>query len=783
MGLALYRRYRPDTFDGLIGQDQVTVPLMNALNEGRLTHAYLFSGPRGCGKTSSARILARCINCAKGPTAHPCGECESCVELATGGSGSIDVIEIDAASHNSVDDARELRKRAEFGPSRDKYKIFVLDEAHMITPQGFNAMLKLVEEPPEYIIFIFATTEPDKVIDTIRSRTYHYPFRLVPSEIMAPYLQKICEKEQINVESGVLNLVMRAGGGSMRDTLSVLDQLMVGASENTITLHNAVSLLGFTPNSLIEDTVDAVISQNGEQLYDIVQKIVVGGYDPRRFVEDLLAYLRDLLVLSYGGAGAQQALSNDFAQEHMDVLERQAQQLGLVRISELAQTINTVLQDMSSANSPRLLLEILAAQLLLYPAAGKQVPEPAMQSENSFANAGARQVNSNMSGRNGGGFIGNKQQQTKPVQQTASQQAQQQVASLVEAAKPQDQPINTSDSQVPTSDSVASSTAKNKAAQAGAWPEVANVGTAANSAAQSASAPANKIASFDQSDMPANFAQSAYSNEETQEHWNHVLQSLPTSIRAYVDSDHVTGIRHEQRAENKFVLVMTFDSSLSQHAFALGVETENGASVKAVQSVNQAVKKEFGEHTTIAPAGQAANGETVVAIRQLTPEKLAEVKREIALARTKKLMQKSAAQSQHNENNENASKSAKEDQSDQEDTHHTANQDDKTTTNHLTADVQAQSEETSTQPPVNNELVDPWAIKPETTENTEQATQETSKSDNEADDESQYSFSDESVSQSNLMSIEEVSKFFDAKSVEQVTKKELKERMKKEKTE
>lgn len=364
MALALYRRYRPDTFDGVIGQDQVTVPLCRALDKGRITHAYLFSGPRGCGKTSSARILARCINCEQGPTSHPCGKCQSCKDLATGGPGSIDVVEIDAASHNGVDDARELRERAGFAPARDRYKIFILDEAHMVTPQGFNALLKIVEEPPEHVMFIFATTEPDKVIGTIRSRTHHYPFRLVPPEVMSPYLEDICKKEGIEPAPGVLRLAMRAGAGSMRDTLSVLDQLMVGAENGVIALDSAVVLLGFTPSSLIGEVVDALINADGAAVYDVVRRVIVGGFDTRKFVEDLLGRLRDLLLIVSAGQKASAGFFNDMAPEDLEDLRKQADKLTLVDLSRMAQTVNNAFAGMASAVSPRMNLEILMARLL-----------------------------------------------------------------------------------------------------------------------------------------------------------------------------------------------------------------------------------------------------------------------------------------------------------------------------------------------------------------------------------------------------------------------------------
>ena len=591
MALALYRRYRPDTFDGVIGQDQVTIPLMRALDENKLTHAYLFSGPRGCGKTSSARILARCVNCAKGPTSHPCGECESCKDLATGGPGSIDVVEIDAASHNGVDDARELRERAGFAPARDRYKIFILDEAHMVTPQGFNALLKIVEEPPEHVMFIFATTEPDKVIGTIRSRTHHYPFRLVPQEVMGPYLEQICEDEHIEAEPGVLRLAMRAGGGSVRDTLSVLDQLMVGAVDGSIAYDSVVALLGFTPDALIGEAVDAVADKNGEALYGVIQKVVVGGFDPRRFVEDLLARVRDLLVLTLGGERAESVLSDDAAAENMDDLRRQASALGLSALTQMADTINATLANMTGAISPRMRLELLAARLL----AGREEGAAAVASSSGVPDFAGDAGTSAAAESSRGSMAGSRR---RAARHAAGNVRAQDSAPVIDTPSA---PVQPSVAPTNPADAVASGVASVLADVQQAMNATTSVASAAP-AATSVPAPIHDDRTPDQK-------------------WDALVAALPEDVQRYVSREKVPRVLLSGDR-----LWIKFDKALSKYAFAKAVAKESvDGNTEVVKIVRAEVHKAFGPSVTLAPAKKLADGSESVPWSKLSPEEQSKI--------------------------------------------------------------------------------------------------------------------------------------------------------------
>ena len=362
--LALYRRYRPETFDEVIGEDHVIEPLKRAILNNRVNHAYLFSGPRGCGKTTTARILARALNCEQGPTPTPCGTCQSCRDLACGGPGSIDVIEIDAASHGGVDDARDLRERAFFAPVHSRYKIYIIDEAHMVTPQGFNALLKLVEEPPPHVKFIFATTEPEKVIGTIRSRTHHYPFRLVPPKVLVEYLAELCGKEGIDVDHAVLPLVVRAGGGSVRDSLSVLDQLLGGAADGHVSYEQAAALLGYTPEALLDEIVDAFAAGDAHQVFATIDKVIEVGQDPRRFAEDLLRRMRDLVIVSAVPDACRSGLI-DVSPEQATRLTHQVAGFGAGELTRAAEVLATGLTNMRGTTAPRLHLELMCSRILL----------------------------------------------------------------------------------------------------------------------------------------------------------------------------------------------------------------------------------------------------------------------------------------------------------------------------------------------------------------------------------------------------------------------------------
>lgn len=620
MALALYRRYRPDTFDRVIGQDQVTVPLMHALDNNRLTHAYLFSGPRGCGKTSSARILARCINCVKGPTSHPCGECDSCRDLATGGPGSIDVVEIDAASHNGVDDARELRERAGFAPARDRFKIFILDEAHMVTQQGFNALLKIVEEPPEHVMFIFATTEPEKVIGTIRSRTHHYPFRLVPQEIMGPYLEGICQEEGIQPEGGVLKLAMRAGGGSVRDTLSVLDQLMVGAEDGVIAYDSAVALLGFTPDVLIDEAMDALTSNDGAALYGVIQKVVVGGFDGRRFVEDLLARVRDLLVIAISGDEAAQVLGDDMA-DRLGAMRQQADELGLPMLTAMAETLDEALASMSGAVSGRMRLELLAARLMAgrelgfaiagaqgVPAAAAPPASTAVSKEQAMAAAQAQ-----------GGFIGAKKaaapQQHTPAAQSDAESSSSQATG---AGHGSPTPAAPAPAAIPERQTVQATAAAQQPSAPAQPPAPASAAGAGVPAASQDSA------------QPAAHGEGA----SVDERWDAIVAALPADAQRYVNRAKVPRVMlAPDKASGRERLWIKFDKPVSKYAFALAVINDPISGTMSLPDIMRArVRETFGERVQLAPTEKMADGQKAPAFSKLDPARQQQVKAQVAQA-------------------------------------------------------------------------------------------------------------------------------------------------------
>ena len=365
MSLALYRKYRPSVFADVIGQEHVTVPLSNALTGDRTHHAYLFSGPRGCGKTSSARIMARSLNCEKGPTPNPCGECQSCKDLVANGPGSLDVIELDAATHGLVDDARDLRDKAFFAPVQGCYKIYIIDEAHQLGPGAANALLKVVEEPPPHVIFIFATTEPDKLIATIRSRTHHYPFRLVPPGILAAHLEKICNLEGVSVAKGVIPLVVRASGGSVRDALSVLGQLLAGAGTDGVSYDIAIQLLGFTDGALLDDAIDAIAAHDGATLFKTIDRVIESGHDPRRFTSDMLERIRDLMIVDALKDSTANSILRDMPDDQMERMRNQAAHIGAANLSRAADIAAEGLTQMRGATAPRLILELICGRILL----------------------------------------------------------------------------------------------------------------------------------------------------------------------------------------------------------------------------------------------------------------------------------------------------------------------------------------------------------------------------------------------------------------------------------
>lgn len=645
MALSLYRKYRPDTFDKVVGQNHVTIPLSRALDNNHLAQAYLFSGPRGCGKTSSARILARGINCEKGPTSHPCGECPSCRDLARNGTGSVDVVEIDAASHNGVEDARNIRERAQFAPVRDRYKIFILDEAHMVSAQGFNALLKVIEEPPERVMFIFATTEPDKVLDTIRSRTHHYAFRLVSPEIMAPYLEDICRQENIEVESGVLQLAMRAGGGSVRDTLSIVDQLYSGSDGNKITYDMATSLLGFIPDVLINEVFDALSSGRGSYTYETIEKIMKEGYDPYCFVEDLLTRFRDLIVLSFefsrSGVISQKTISSatflSITDTDREIINKELANVSSQWLTQGAEIINRTLANYRQSFSPRLTLEILMARLLelhnklINDADSHSSHENKKESKSIEADTRSGVDNSHESPS---ALVTSPSSSAPITVQSAKSAISESTASGPFPATPVASEVTVFESAVSEPDiptNLDTSTgfgmsAKSSTSSGSRTLTEASVFVPVVSSTQSP----QDVASFapTQSSQPT-IAMSSSSSKSNDDLWGDVVNSIEDDIKIYVNKEKIP---HVQFASNKWQaphLILTFNESLSQHAFAMAV-TPDQKSVPSI--VQEKVRQVFGGRATIAPSPVAANGERVETWKSLNPEQQSFIRQKVAMS-------------------------------------------------------------------------------------------------------------------------------------------------------
>ncbi|MEU8710966.1 DNA polymerase III subunit gamma and tau [Streptomyces sp. NPDC048663] len=618
--LALYRRYRPESFAEVIGQEHVTDPLQQALRNNRVNHAYLFSGPRGCGKTTSARILARCLNCEQGPTPTPCGVCQSCQDLARNGPGSIDVIEIDAASHGGVDDARELREKAFFGPAGSRYKIYIIDEAHMVTSAGFNALLKVVEEPPEHLKFIFATTEPEKVIGTIRSRTHHYPFRLVPPGTLRDYLGEVCGKEDIPVEEGVLPLVVRAGAGSVRDSMSVMDQLLAGAGADGVTYAMATSLLGYTDGSLLDSVVEAFATGDGAAAFEVVDRIIEGGNDPRRFVADLLERLRDLVIL----AAVPDAVEKGLFDAPADVLERmqaQAGTFGAAELSRAADLVNEGLTEMRGATSPRLQLELICARVLLPAAYGDERSLMArldrLERGVNFSGGGAAPTMGYVPGPEahpapqvpqaavpqGGGPAAARaavrggaapEPAPAPVQQAPPQPSAPQPSAPVSTAPMSPAPAAPAAPPAPAAAAAAPPAATPPAAAPGAWPTAASAGggvarrpggwpTAAGAgapAAQPTVAPAAPAPSAQAS--PAAAAPAPVGGPNPRDLWPNILEAVKNRRR-------FTWILLSQNAQ-----VAGFDGTTLQLAFVNAGARDNFASSGSEDVLRQALTEQFG---------------------------------------------------------------------------------------------------------------------------------------------------------------------------------------------